>query len=189
MIAIDRQRFEAMLKRRGMSISVFADRCGISRQSLYNMFQGKSIFSTTFEKVLKALGVDFEEIVARPRKLEGILERAPAAVQKAVLSLEEFATEKNADLFLIGSRARGKRGVRADWDFGIFFPSSFERREFVKLKQRVEDTSFPHRVDVVNLGEAPEWFLSSASKDAVRVSGTTPHEMVFSRRRIRRSAA
>lgn len=188
-LSIDRRKFEALLKSRGMGISDFASSCGISRQSLYNMFKGRSIFSTTFEKVLLALNVDFDQIISRAPALLDIFARAPASIQRTAATLHEFAANNEADLFLIGSRAKGKEGVRADWDFGVFFSGSSNRRNFVKLKERMEDISFPHRAHIVNLGEAPEWFLSSVSKDAIRMAGKTPSDEVFDRRHFERSSA
>lgn len=188
-ISIDRRKFEALLKSRRLGLSSFAASCGISRQSLYNMFEGRSIFSTTFEKVLSTLDVDFDQITSRAPAIGDIFARAPASIQKTAAVIHEFAANNKADLFLIGSRAKGKEGVRADWDFGIFFPSPRGRKNFVRLKTRVEDISFPHRVDIADLNEAPEWFLSSVSKDAIRMAGKTPLDEIFGHRHSERSAA
>ena len=179
MVSIDRHRLEEQLRRRGENLSAFARRCGISRQSLYLLFEGKSVFSVPFEKILRELGADFRDLIAEMPDLAVILGDAPESVRRAALELEAYAEKQGADLFLIGSRARGAKGVRSDWDFAVFFPDRKARNDLAALKLRLADVAFPHRVEVVDLTVAPSWFLRSVAIDAVRMSGATPCERIF----------
>ena len=180
MFLLDRKKFEALLTKRGQTLSKLAGDCGISRQSLYAMFNGESIFSTPFQKILRTLGVEFEQLVSS--RGTHVLESAPLRIQKAALELETYAHHCSADLFLFGSRARNKLGIRADWDFAFFFPKDQKPSRFAVLKERVQDIAFPYRIDIVHLNDAPAWFLQSVAEDAVRIAGTTRQESIFRRR-------
>ncbi|MFH1830041.1 MAG: helix-turn-helix domain-containing protein [Pseudomonadota bacterium] len=179
---MDRKKLETLLCSRGTSLNQLAKKCGISRQSLYNMFEGKSVLTKPFEKLLSVLGVDFDDIVTGQTQLEDIFSSAPDKVRKAALALLEYAQNKDADLFLIGSRAKGKKGVRPDWDFAIYFPDLKMHLDLASLKQRVSDIAFPHRIDIVDFTSAPDWFKRSIADDAIRMSGATTRDKIFSRR-------
>lgn len=171
MLSLDRNKLNKHLKEKGMSLSQFAKKCGISRQSLYNMFRGKSVLSAPMEKLLFFLGVDLEDVSAKWVRIENLFQDAPAQIKKVFRMLEDYAKKHGASLFLIGSRARGKKGIRADWDFAFYFPSDARPADFAVVKFKAEDIAFPYRIDVVNLNDAPEWFLESAEKNAILLSG------------------
>lgn len=178
---LDKTKLRGLLSKRGLSLNAFAKQCGISRQSIYNMMEGKSVFSKPFEKIMAGLNVDFEDLMRVRPSVETILESAPRTVQRAALQIQEYVRQQKADLFLIGSRARGKKGIRSDWDFAIFYPNEKEHPELALLKQRCGDDSFPHRIGIVNITIAPQWFLKSIAKDALRLEGSTDREYVFKR--------
>ena len=178
---LDRTKLQGLLSSRGLSLNTFAKQCGISRQSIYNMMEGKSVFSKPFEKIMAGLNVEFEDLMSARPSVETILESAPRTVQRAVLQIQEYVRQQKADLFLIGSRARGKKGIRSDWDFAIFYPDEKGHPELALLKQRCMDVAFPHRIGIVNITIAPPWFLKSTVKDALRLEGSTDREYVFKR--------
>lgn len=178
---LDRAKLHGLLSSRGLSLNAFAKQCGISRQSVYNMMEGKSVFSKPFEKIMAELNVEFEDLMRARPSVENILASAPRTVQRAALQIQEYVRQRKADLFLIGSRARGKRGIRSDWDFAIFYPDGKEHSELVPLKQRCADAAFPHRIGIVNITTAPQWFLKSIVGDALRLEGSTDYEYVFKR--------
>ena len=182
MLKLDRKKLESSLSLRGENLSQLARSCGMSRQSLYEMFEGKSIFSTPFEKLLGELMIPFGRITVDDENILAPLHDAPLQVRRVVLSLQRYAVQHNADLFLFGSRARGKKGIRADWDFALFFPSGRQPKSFASLKINAEETAFPYRVDVLCLNDAPAWFLNSVSSDALRLHGVTDPEIIFQRR-------
>lgn len=170
-ITLNRKRLKAELMARDMNLSRFAKACGISRQSLYDMFRGSSIFSVPFGKILNYTGISFDEIISVGSGFESVIRDAPEGVRKAVFALQKFAEARGADLFLIGSRARGKKGLRADWDFAVYLAGVNQRRSLVLLKQRMEDLAFPHRIDLVDLNSAPAWFLRSIESEAIKIFG------------------
>jgi hypothetical protein len=143
------------------------------------MFKGKAIFSAPFEKILDELLIEHDDILVSRSRTDEILGNAPDSVRKAALRLQQYAEKHHADLYLIGSRARGKRGVRADWDFGIYFSAGKRPVDFSRTKQSVSDMAFPHRVDIVDLGSAPSWFLKSIVHDALHMTGQTSRDIIF----------
>lgn len=169
MIYLDRNKLEKIIAERGENLSDFAKECGISRQSLYNMFEGKSVISTPLEKIFNKLNANWDEIIAI--KKEDYFKNAPQQVKLAFAEAVEFVRSKHADLFLIGSRARGKGSKFSDWDLAIHFPKKFNRSEFINLKEMTKEHSFPYYVDIVLLNDAPEWFIASIEKDAIRIEG------------------
>jgi len=171
MLSVDRNKLNKLLKKRGISLSQFAKDCGISRQSLYNMFRGKSVLSAPMEKLLLYLHVDPEDVTIRSVKTENVFQDAPSQIKNVFQMLENYAKKHNAGLFLIGSRARGKKGIRSDWDFALYFPSGKKPADFAVVKFKAEDAAFPYRIDVVNLNDAPEWFFESVEKDAILLFG------------------
>ena len=179
MFTLDRNKLDAALHDKGLSLSRFAKECRISRQSLYNMFKGKGILTVSFEKLLDYLNVKFKDIVIQPSDLDSIMKEAPESVKKATLELQKFAEVNKADLFLIGSRARGKKGLRADWDFAIYFKDPKKVKSLALIKQKIGDLAFPYRIDLVVLSAAPSWFLYSASDEAIRICGYTKKENIF----------
>lgn len=171
MVNLDRDKLNKLLKKRGVSLVQFAKNCGISRQSLYNMFHGRSVLSVPMEKLLMSLRVDLEDIVKKTATTAEPLKKAPEQIKRVQLFLEDFAKKHDASLFLIGSRARGKKGITSDWDFAFYFPSVKRPDDYAMIKYKAIDAAFPYRIDVVNLNDAPEWFLQSIEKDAILLSG------------------
>ncbi len=184
---LDREKLEKVMISSGLNLAGLAKECGISRRSIYDMFEGRSIFSVPFEKLLKKLGVSALAVTNTQTTISEIFADAPPAILKVALRLEEFAKTNSADLFLFGSRARGKKGIRADWDFAFSFSSDEAPESFASFKQEMLDRAFPYRIDIVLLNNAPEWFLSSVRENAVRIAGVTPLKKIFGRgQKIRR---
>lgn len=169
MLYLDEEKLNAVLVARGMSISQLAQQCGISRQSVYDMFSKKPVFNSTFVKILNHLGIHHDQLTES--RDNALLRTMPMRIQKAVMSLIQFCDAHNAGLILFGSRARGKGGVSPDWDFGVYSIKPFDQRSFSILKQKLLDEVFPNRIDVVNLNVAPLWFLESIVTDHIQIHG------------------
>lgn len=173
MLILEREKLKTVIKRNGLSLNQLAAKCGVSRQSIYNMLNGKSVFNTTFEKILDCLDVNFEEItVSKDERAVLAMKKAPAKIQRIALALSLFAKGNKASLFLFGSRARGCERTRADWDFGVSLPEKGMCREFVILKQKLVDEAFPYRVDIVDVSSAPDWFIQSIVDDVIPLVGS-----------------
>ncbi len=169
MLYLGEDKINDLLFSRGMTLSGLARDCGVSRQSLYDMFSKKPVFNSTFVKILNHLGVDYDQITES--RDNALLRTMPMRVQKAVMCLIQFCDAHNAGLILFGSRARGKGGIGPDWDFGVYSQKPFDQRSFSVLKQKLMDEVFPNRIDIVNLNAAPGWFLESVAGDHIQVHG------------------
>lgn len=174
MRCLDRKRLEAFLSKKGTNLSEFAKLCSISRQSLYNMFKGRQIFSKPFEKILNNIDVAFEEITIERSVKTLIMDNAPKEIKSVLDLLVDYAKKNKADLFLIGSRAKGKKGIRSDWDFAIYFSKQYAHARFSVIKDKVLNSSFPYRVDLANLNAAPDWFIESIENEAIHLFGNNP---------------
>ena len=91
----------------------------------------------------------------------------PPPVRHVVNLLVDHCRQQRSRLILFGSRAHGKTGLGADWDFGIESARPTEYGTWVTLKRQCEDASFPHRVDLVDLTCAPAWLTESIGEDYV----------------------
>ncbi|PIR17833.1 MAG: hypothetical protein COV46_02585 [Deltaproteobacteria bacterium CG11_big_fil_rev_8_21_14_0_20_49_13] len=176
MFFLSKKKLNEVISKRGESVSSLAKTCGISRQSIYNMFGKTSVFNTTFEKILKQLCVEPEDITERHDNVSFFVQKFPDKIKKIILKLSEFAAENHADLMLFGSRALGKAGIRSDWDFALYFNKANKDKEFRKFKQLLMEDAFPYRVDIVNLNNAPEWFLSSVEKNFIYLRREVEHD-------------
>jgi len=71
-------------------------------------------------------------------------------------------------LFLFGSRARGTERRSSDIDIGI---SGLDERTFLRTRDRLlselEESTIPHRVDLVNMDTATPKFKKIAMKEVV----------------------
>jgi len=167
MLCLDKNKLEALLKAKGMNMSILAKACGVSRQSIYNMLGRTSVFNTSFEKLLGFLQVGYEQITADVSAENVVAKDFPPKIAKVALELFRFAEVNEADLVLFGSRAGGKKGIQADWDFAVYFHKKAEDTKLRLLKQRLIDDAFPYRIDIINLNLAPEWFKTSISGQMV----------------------
>ena len=82
------------------------------------------------------------------------------------LSLSIFENEP-VKIILFGSRARGDENPTSDVDIGIIPRKSSCARQTALLKEKIEESTIPFKVEVVNLKEASEDFYNEALKDAV----------------------
>ncbi len=89
----------------------------------------------------------------------------PPAIAETVALLTQRCREQHAKLILFGSRAHGKSGLAADWDFGLEASAPIDNRTLNTLKQQCADVGFPYRVDLVDFARAPVWLLEAVGND------------------------
>ncbi|MBI2092916.1 MAG: nucleotidyltransferase domain-containing protein [Deltaproteobacteria bacterium] len=167
MLYLDKAKLNVFLKSNGLNIARLAKRCGVSRQSIYNMLGGETVFNTIFERIVTYLNIHYSMITEEMKHADFITESFPDKIKLAALKLSAFAEKNSADLILFGSRAAGKKGIRHDFDFAINFHKKANDKGLKLLRQSIMDGVFPYRIDVVNLNSAPEWFKASIKGDIV----------------------
>lgn len=80
----------------------------------------------------------------------------------------EILKDDDVKVFLFGSRA-GYQGVassNSDVDIGIIPGSNFDRKKLIYLRQYLEDSTLPYKVEVVDFSLVSEEFKNSALKEA-----------------------
>ncbi|MBI1871483.1 MAG: nucleotidyltransferase domain-containing protein [Chlamydiae bacterium] len=164
---LDEEVFKRRLLDLGFrSLSAFASQNHIHRNTLLGFLHGKTVFSNAFFKLAHVLEID-------PLKL---LRSLPS--QRAIENIEEiqkiisWLTQQDQDMvvLLFGSRAQKKASKYSDWDIGIFrYPRPISGREFLKVKCGVGELSenLIRSVDLVNLNQAPSWFLDNLKVEEI----------------------
>ena len=168
------EKLKIVLANRNLSLHEVCRQSGISRQSLYNMMKGSSIYNVPFTKLITHLRIDPFEITETETLLNALLKKAPLKIQKVILKLQEFCQKHNASLILFGSQVTGKATVRSDWDFGMYFFQSPPLGKLSLLKQRLIDKVFPYRIDIICLNQAPSWFQQSVWDESLLLWGSLP---------------
>ncbi|MCP5464206.1 MAG: nucleotidyltransferase domain-containing protein [Deltaproteobacteria bacterium] len=85
-------------------------------------------------------------------------------------------------IFLFGSRACGKQKEYSDWDLGISSgSSSLDTKTFFSIQNLIDEKSenLPRSVDVVNLDQAPIWFLQNIQQSFVFLKGNVSAQQFF----------
>ncbi|MBI1870572.1 MAG: nucleotidyltransferase domain-containing protein [Chlamydiae bacterium] len=89
---------------------------------------------------------------------------------KYLVRLREMVTDffkgEDAKVVLYGSRARGTHHATSDVDIGII-PKGKQEIKIFLLREKIEESTIPYKVDVVNLKEASPRFKRAVMKDAV----------------------
>ncbi|OHB89371.1 MAG: hypothetical protein A3D89_01460 [Planctomycetes bacterium RIFCSPHIGHO2_02_FULL_52_58] len=91
--------------------------------------------------------------------------------QKYLLRLKElvinFLKDREVKIILFGSRARGQGYPFSDVDIGIVPSGELNDKELAILRERIEDSNIPYKVEVVNFSEVSKDFKKNALKGAV----------------------
>lgn len=72
----------------------------------------------------------------------------------------------NATIFLFGSRSRGENLQYSDIDIALRTQDEIiDHKKLALIKFNIEETSIPYKVDLVDLNNISEVFLSEIEKD------------------------
>jgi len=80
------------------------------------------------------------------------------------LVLNELKGEK-VKVFVFGSRARGDNYIASDVDIGYIPKDNFDDKKITFLKEKIENSTIPYKVQVVNFNRVSEDFKKEALKD------------------------
>jgi len=152
---LNKELFETLVKSRGFSsVSDFAATAGVHRNTLRAYLSGSSsVFASSFNKICEALEVDPLELIASG-------ETSTAAIRRLLRDVS--IGHPQCAFMLMGSRASGSHKTYSDWDIGITKGrEKLSSAEYLKIKSHIQDLAddLPQSVDVVNLDQAPMWFL------------------------------
>lgn len=180
MLYLDKAKLEVVLSSRGTSINKLAGACGISRQSIYNMFEN-TVFNSSFDKIRRYLNVDYGAITSNISLANEVMKTAPDRITMVAHKLTEFVERYQADLLLFGSNDVGKYGPRPDWNFAVFFPDREKDKELRIIRQELSDQAAPYHINIINLNRAPLWLKLVIKERFVRLFGNTGDDLLFSK--------
>jgi len=160
---LDRDKFKKRLVEAGYrGVSDLGKRGRLHRNTLQNLLHGQAVFSASFRRLALTLKADPLELI-QPTSLSG--RESMSEISEVVGAL--ISRDKGLAVILLGSRASGRAKRYSDWDLGLFrYPEPISGREFLRLKGEVSDLTenLPRFVDLVNLHQAPPWFLGELGK-------------------------
>jgi len=85
-------------------------------------------------------------------------------VKKIVL---DFLKDENVKIFLFGSRARDDFSPSSDVDIGIIPKDKFNKIKLTLLKEYLENSNVPYKVEIVDFSNLSDSFKEEALKDAI----------------------
>lgn len=143
------------------SLQQFAKRHHLHRNTLSGLLGGKSVFLPSFRKVVEQLKIDPMELLIPASSLSPsipFIDEIKPVVGRLLKERKEIV------VLLLGSRTKKKAKKYSDWDIGIFsHHSPVGGLEYLRLKRLVEEATenIVRQVDLVNLNQAPVWFLEN----------------------------
>ena len=90
---------------------------------------------------------------------------------KYLLELKKTVKESLGDekvrIFLFGSRARQDNYIFSDVDIGILTEGKMDKRKISLLREKLENSNIPYKVDLIDLQEVSDDFREEILKGAV----------------------
>lgn len=169
---LDQKRFKRVLLEKGFrNVTDFARKTGIHRNTLVGLISGRSVLVSSFAEVADRLSIDPQELMIASSTTKSRIPQIDE-IRPLIASLTKI--DKQFTVVLIGSRASRKSKKYSDWDLGILrYPEPLMGLEFLKLKRLVAEGSenLVRTVDLVNLNEAPRWFLEGLGDHILFLDG------------------
>ena len=95
----------------------------------------------------------------------------PPVYEKALKQLENMVKDAFKDsavnIVLFGSRARGDYLKTSDIDIGILPRDKINRKKLILLREKVENSNIPYKVEVVDLSQASREFTEKALREGI----------------------
>jgi len=168
---LDEIRLKAAVLRCGFdNLSHFAERFQLNRATIHHYMVGRGPLSAPYYQLCKALNCDPLSLLV------------PLTTQEKIDQLDEIrpliknliGLHPKLAVGLLGSRASGHAKKYSDWDLGITGGMApIDGSEFLRLKSWVDDWAedLPRFVDLINLDQAPQWFLQEIHYSPIFLGG------------------
>ncbi|MBI2335315.1 MAG: nucleotidyltransferase domain-containing protein [Deltaproteobacteria bacterium] len=170
--SLDLKKFKQYLAQQGYrGMADFARKAKIHRNTLQNLIRGKELFCRAFSKIAAKLKVDPLDLMSPQFSISTKVKNVQLIYPFVVRLLKE---DKNITLVLLGSRVTGQMKKYSDWDIGVLrYPQPLTGKEFLKLKGILDEMSedFVYQIDLINLNQAPHWFLESIQHNVIYLEG------------------
>ena len=79
--------------------------------------------------------------------------------------IEDVFKEGDVLIVLFGSRARGDYIKTSDIDIGILPKSEMDKNNLILLRERIENSNIPYKVDVVDLSQTSQGFTQKVLEE------------------------
>ena len=73
-----------------------------------------------------------------------------------------------ADIYLFGSWARGEQQHGSDVDLAVAYHGASNATKIAELREVLEESTLPYRVDVVDMQQASSALLAEIKKDGIK---------------------
>lgn len=73
----------------------------------------------------------------------------------------------DVEIVLFGSRARGDYAKTSDIDIGILPRGKINKKKLILLREKLENSNIPYKVDVVDLTQTSREFRERALKEGI----------------------
>lgn len=169
---LDKHKFKRRLLSLGYkNLYDFAAKNNIHRNTLHDLFQGKSVFLNSFEKIAKKLEMDPLELLLPKSEFSNSI---PNSDEIRPIVARLVKKRKKMAVVLLGSRAIEAAKKYSDWDIGIFSHSQpVTGMEYLQHRRLAEELAenMVRKVDLVNLNQAPSWFLENLKDSCLFLDG------------------
>jgi len=78
----------------------------------------------------------------------------------------DFLKDEQVKIVLFGSRARKKNQIFSDVDIGLIPSGKLNEKKITLLKEMIENSNIPYKVEFVNFNETGKDFKNEALKEA-----------------------
>lgn len=85
--------------------------------------------------------------------------------------VRQVLATQDVDVYLFGSWAKGTHGLSSDIDVGLDPHRPLPAGTLPTLRERLEESHIPYRVEVVDLTEVDEAFRAAVIRGGIRWSG------------------
>ena len=80
-----------------------------------------------------------------------------------------YSVLPNIEIYIFGSRVQGVAKKYSDVDIALKSSEKIEFSDILRIKSLFEDSTFPYKVDIVNLDSVKSEFLSIIKKDMIKI--------------------
>lgn len=168
MSSLHKARFLTALRQKKIpSILELSRRTGLHRNTINRYLAGQSVYQQGYLSLCEEMGTAPQELVCVATRPD-----LPDALAQVLDNLS-LKYPKLA-FVLFGSRARLTAKPFSDWDVGFFSSEKISHNQHLEMLSLVDDYCEAHefKIDLVNLNQANNDFLSQNSKDFIFLTGS-----------------
>lgn len=168
---LDANKLRKILSQKGFyNLSHFTKANRLNRATLHHYLKGVGPFPKSYYKICEALQTDPLDLLAPTLAHQAIPQIHE--ITPLIKEISQYSPELSIGLF--GSRAKKKAKLYSDWDLGVSQGDNpLSSRDYLRLKNKISDLSenLPRSIDLINLDQAPSWFLQEIDYKPVFLGG------------------